>query len=242
MSRPDENRKRWQSSANAYKKLIADPELDSEYLRKNGVIKNLVDLIGDCSKAAVLDAGCGPGDLLKKIRPALAYECDFAPPETKRKHELFSFQDVRELGYIDQAFDVVIASFLLIWIEDIDVACKELHRVTKSGGGKLIVVLPHPYFYRTGEVVDDERFLVTVDLSQPFSVKNHKIGAEVGPLIYHYRLLSDYLNTLIRSGWQINRVREWFIDMDDYRRQNRKTKLPRTGRVPCYKFIECVKP
>ncbi len=108
---------------------------------------------------------------------------------------------------------------------------------------RLIVSVMHPYFYRTGYVTDDQNFLITQDLSQPLQIPL-KIADQVGPLAYYYRPLPDYVNTLIDVGWEVRSLRDWFIDMGDYKNLisgGIRSKIKRTGQVPLYTFIECAK-
>ena len=103
--------------------------------------------------------------------------------------------------------------------------------------------LVHPYFYRTGHANDDESFTITQPLSRGGVTAGHKIGSRVGPLDYCRHRMDDYFNALTEGGWLIKEVRDWFIDMDDYRENcgAKTTEVRRTGHVPLYLFIECAR-
>ncbi len=234
----------WQSSAHEYRELIQNPEWDSWFLREQGLKPNILELAGDCSKATVLDAGTGTGWLFDVIRPAQAFACDVVVPENFPNGVKFDKQSVEYLNYSDGTFDIVIASLLMMFCERIDLAFAEFFRVSKDCGGQLIISLTHPYFYRTGRVTDDEHYLVTEDLSRP-SQTQIKIAGQVGPLVYYYRPLPDYLNGLIAAGWKIVELRDWFIDIEKYKQVlagGMKSEISRTGRIPLYTFVKCEKP
>lgn len=233
----------WQTSAQDYHDLIGNPEWDSLFLRRQGLKPNVLEMIGECDDAVVLDAGTGTGWLFNYIKPAEAYACDIIEPDSLPDGVRFSKQDVHKLNYPGGKFDIVVASLLLIYCEDLDVVCREFHRVSKPNGGRFIVSLMHPYFYRTGHVTQSNDFVVTEDLSRPFQIP-FKIAEQVGPLTYFYRPLPDYINTLIGAGWAIKEMRDWFIDSDSYGKfvaEGMKTKVKRSTRIPLFTFIECEK-
>ena len=234
----------WQRLAGDYKELIASPDWDSRYLRELGLIPNIVSLAGDCGDSVLLDAGTGTGWLFDHVKPRQAYACDIVTPKHFPEGVTFTEQNVDRLGYPDDIFDVIVASLLLIYCEDIEATCRELFRVAKPGGARLVISIMEPFFYRTGVVADDGKFVVSEDLSKPFSLQL-RIAEKVGPFIYYYRPLTDYINALISAGWLIESTHNWFIDMDEYRRATRgsaDSKVGRSGRVPMFTFIACRTP
>ena len=233
----------WQNLAEDYKNLIGNPDWDSQFLRRSGLVPNIVEMIGNCEDSVLLDAGTGTGWLFDYVKPAKAFACDVNKPEKVPDGVRFEIQDVESLTYADHTFDIIVASLLLIFCERLREVCNELYRIAKPNGGRLIVSVMHPYFYRTGYVTDDKNFLITEDLSQPFQIPL-KIADQVGPLVYYYRPLPDYVNTLIDVGWEVRSLRDWFIDMGDYKNLisgGVRSKIKRTGQVPLYTFIECAK-
>jgi len=203
----------WSLHAREYWDLIESDQFDSRYLRETGLIPNLVEMIGDCSEAVMLDAGTGTGWLFDHIRPKQSYACDVVEPKNLSNDVVFRFEDVNALSFASDTFDIIVASLLLLYCNDLERVCREFHRVAKRDDARLIVVIMHPYFYRTGETNPDGTFLLTRDLSHQASFE-FKIGNEVGPFRYYYRPLPDYLNTLIRTGWDIVATRDWFIDLE----------------------------
>lgn len=231
----------WPRHADAYANLVHDAGRDSHYLRTRGLKPTILRMAGACSDAKVLDAGCGDGWLLDALSPREGHGCDIARFADFPQRWALSQEDVRALSYPDAQFDVTVASLLLMWFPELDAALSQLHRVTKAGG-RIVIALMHPYFYRTGEA--NGNFIVNRGLSTPFVIEDHRIAGAVGPFPYHYRPLPDYMNGCIRAGLRIDEVADWYIDMDDYVERfgsERAGHIQRTGNVPMYTFIKCVR-
>jgi len=227
----------------AYAGLVTDAARDSQYLRSQGLQPNLLEMIGDCRDLRMLDVGCADGWLLDAVNPAEGYGCDIVDdlPVNPKWH--FGVQDIRGLLYDNDFFDVVVASLVLMWFREVDVAVKQMFRVTKPGG-KAVIALVHPYFYRTGEPNDDGDFVISGDLSRSFKLEGLEIGGVAGPVTYFYHSFPDYLNACADAGFRIRRVFDWFVEMEDYARHvagGMDAEIPRTGKAPMYSFIECTK-
>ena len=232
----------WSKQAERYRELISSHDWDSRYLRDRGLKSNILELAGDCSDKAVLDAGTGTGWLFEHIQPADAHACDLVEPTELKSFVKFQREDVSDLSYRSSRFDLVVASLLVIFCKDLDKVLREFHRVSKENG-QLLLSLMHPYFYRTGEVQADGNFVITADLSHERET-GLNIAESVGPFVYYYRPLPDYINSLSNSGWSVEEVRDWFIDMEEYedlRRSGVKSLLKRSGRVPMYCFIKAIR-
>lgn len=233
----------WSKVAKEYSELVSNEGRDSYYLRSQGLKPNLLSIIGDCSKLRLLDIGCGNGWLLDDAKPAEGYGCDIAEHADIASKWNFQVQDVRELSYTDNFFDVTVASLVLIWFRELDVALREMYRVTKPGG-KMVIAMVHPYFYRMGQPEVNGDLTIRRDLSKSFKIEGLKIGGIAGPLTYHYHPYTDYLNGCIKAGFRICKVLDWFLDMEDYLKNIKSgmhSSIARTGKVPTYSFVECEK-
>lgn len=237
------SRRSWNMNAETYATHIADSDQDSHYLRTQGLQPAILDLAGDCSNKRVLDVGCANGWLLDALSPAEGYGCDLHHYEGLSRRWNFRCEDLCKLSFDDDLFDITVASLVLIWVGNLNVALTQIRRVTKPGG-RIVIALMHPHFYRTGEVDADGNFVLTRSLSSPFQIEQHKIADVVGPFRYHYREPSEYLNVCIQNELRIEEVRDWYIDLDDFESRfgnDQPGSIRRTGKVPMYYFIRCTK-
>src|SRR3954464_13591803 len=108
-----------------------------------------------------------------------------------------------------------------------------MHRVTRPGG-KLVVALVHPHFYRTGKALEDDRFVVEADLSRADRI-DIMIGGTAGPFTYYRHSIPDYVNALIRAGWRLEAMDELFVPRTEYETRFRAHDLVRRStRVPLF--------
>jgi SAM-dependent methyltransferase len=113
----------------------------------------ILALAGDVAGRRILDAGCGSGPLFAALRDRGAIVTGFDSSTgmlEQARRRLGDGADLRvaELGhplpYPDGAFDDVVASLVLHYLEDWRPALAELRRVLKPGG-RLIVSVDHPF-------------------------------------------------------------------------------------------------
>lgn len=111
-------------------------------------IKYVLNCIGDGQ--TILDAGCGKGYLLSRIKQAYPNSM----PEGLDLNNQLEYEGIRftsgsltSLPFPDNAFDIVICTHTIEHIIPIDKAIAELSRITRR---KLIVITPcQRYFYYT---------------------------------------------------------------------------------------------
>ncbi len=233
----------WPKTTKTYSLLISNQSRDSHYLRIHGLKPNLLHIIGNCRKVRLLDIGCGNGWLLDETKPHEGYACDIVEQHDINPKWKFQIQDARDLSYQDDFFDITVASLVLIWFKELGAAVEQMHRVTKPGG-KAVIVIVHPYFYRVGNPDNNGNFIISKNLSKPFKIQDLKIGGIAGPLTYYYRPFVDYLNICINTGFRIRQVFDWFVNMEDYVQNTKNgmdSSIVRTDKVPMYSFIECEK-
>jgi SAM-dependent methyltransferase len=138
----------YDSFAQAYSAMNETSLINGYYTRPA-----VLDLAGDVAGRRVLDAGCGSGPLSASLRDRGAIVTGFdASSEMLElaRQRLGSDADLRlaDLGsplpFPDGAFDDVIACLVLHYLEDWTAPLAELRRVL-TPGGRLIVVVDHPY-------------------------------------------------------------------------------------------------
>lgn len=113
----------------------------------------MLELAGDVTGRRILDAGCGSGPLLAELRERGAQVSGFdlsSGMVDLARRRLGADTDLRvadlaaPLPYADGAFDDVISSLVLHYLEDWGPALAELRRVVKPGG-RLLVSVDHPF-------------------------------------------------------------------------------------------------
>jgi ubiquinone/menaquinone biosynthesis C-methylase UbiE len=113
----------------------------------------MLALAGDVAGRRILDAGCGSGPLFAALRDRGATVAGFDKSTGMLKlarRRLGDGADLqvadlgRPLPFPDGAFDDVVASLVLHYLEDWRPALAELRRVLKPGG-RLIVSVDHPF-------------------------------------------------------------------------------------------------
>lgn len=115
----------------------------------------ILSLAGDVAGHRILDAGCAAGPLSATLRDRGAImtglDRSAAMIELARKRlgedaDLIVHDLTEPLPYDDAAFDDVVSSLVLHYLEDWTVPLAEFHRVLKPGG-RLLVSVNHPMVY-----------------------------------------------------------------------------------------------
>lgn len=111
-------------------------------------------LLAECPKGSrVLDAGCGTGELLKKLRESGFHAVGLEPAEGMRtlaceRNPGLEVLDgvITELPFDDASLDVILAIEVLRYLhpDDVQRAWREMFRVLKPGG-RVIVTLVNRY-------------------------------------------------------------------------------------------------
>jgi SAM-dependent methyltransferase len=116
----------------------------------------MIELAGDVDGRRILDAGCGSGPLSAALRASGAVMTGFdsspAMVELARRRlgedaELHVADLGEPLPFADGAFDDVVASLVLHYLEDWSAPLAELRRVLEPGG-RLLVSVNHPMVYK----------------------------------------------------------------------------------------------
>lgn len=140
-----------------YDEFAAAYAADNEVNLLNGHYERpaMLDLAGDVAGRRVLDAGCGAGPLSAALRERGAAVAGFdlsAAMIALARQRLGDEADLQvadlaePLPYPDAAFDDVVASLVLHYLEDWTAPLAELRRVLRPGG-RLILSVNHPILY-----------------------------------------------------------------------------------------------
>ncbi|MQW75306.1 methyltransferase domain-containing protein [Nocardioides sp. dk4132] len=169
----------------------------------------MLRLAGDVAGLRVLDAGCGSGPLTEALRDkgAVVSGFDLSPVMVDLARErLGEDADVRvaDLGaplpYPDDAFDLVVSSLALHYVEDWDAALAEVRRVLRPGG-RLTVSIIHPTVYVVG--YPDADYFALTQYSEDYDYGDRTVW-----MTYWHRPLQDVLNAFIGAGFTIKAVTE----------------------------------
>ncbi len=169
----------------------------------------MIRLAGDVAGLEILDAGCGSGPLMEALRAqdAVVSGFDLSPAMVELARErLGADSDVRvaDLGaplpYSDEAFDLVVASLSLHYVEDWASTLSELRRVLRPGG-RLVVSIIHPTVYAI--VYPEADYFALTQYSEDYDFGDGTVW-----MTYWHRPLQDVINTFIDAGFAIKRVTE----------------------------------
>jgi ubiquinone/menaquinone biosynthesis C-methylase UbiE len=175
----------------------------------------MVNLAGDVAGRRILDVGCGSGPLSAALRERGAIVSGFdrstAMLELARRRlgedaDLTLADLAKPLPYADAAFDDVVASLVLHYLEDWTEPLAELRRVLKPGG-RLILSVNHPIVYQA--LNPDAEYFDVVE----FSYDAEHAGRTVVYTNWH-RPLHAMSEAFTAAGFRISVISEPPIDPD----------------------------
>ena len=182
-----------------------ETSLFNAYYNKPEILR----LAGEVSGLRILDAGCGSGPLAAALRDKGAvvsgFDASGAMVELARKR-LGDDADVRveDLGeplpFVDDEFDVVVASLVLHYLEDWSGPLAELRRVLKPGG-RLIVSVIHPSVYAI--VYPEADYFELTQYSEDYT-----FDGQVTWLTFWHRPLHAMTDAFAAAGFRIATVSE----------------------------------
>jgi SAM-dependent methyltransferase len=122
------------------------------------------DAVSEADPRAVLEVGCGEGELAERIQSELGVEL-VALDQSARMVELCRERgldarvgDVQELPFEDGSFDVGVAAWMLFHVPDLDQAIGELARVLRPGGRLVAVTNYRDHLIELFDLAGAERF------------------------------------------------------------------------------------
>lgn len=239
------------SSTECWSQVNIDELIDKVQIndfRKFYIIPYTLEKLGDVKDKYILDLGCGEGGysriLSKQGAVVTAVDCSetFTTYVTNKAREegldiKTLYRDANELtGIIDNTYDVVLCSMMLMDVEDLDGTLKEIHRVLKPKGRVFISIL-HPCFKpkESKWILEDNKIKVLVrDYFNPTEwvgeIKD--IGSSV---IYRHRTLSEYIKAFVRNKFIIVDLNE---PIPSEEQMNMSSRIKWLSKIPMYLFIE----
>jgi len=173
----------------------------------------ILNLAGDVAGRRILDAGCGSGPLSAALRDRGALVAGFdssAGMLELARRRLGAGADLRvaDLGsplpFPGAAFDDVIASLVLHYLEDWTAPLAELRRVLKPGG-RLIAAVDHPFAITIMHLERGEkpRYFETRERTEDWT-----FGGRSAPMRFWDRPLHAMTDAFTAAGFQIAVISE----------------------------------
>jgi SAM-dependent methyltransferase len=173
----------------------------------------ILALAGDVAGRRILDAGCGSGPLFAALRDGGAIVTGFDSSTgmlelARRRLGADADLQVADLGsplpFPDGAFDDVIASLVLHYLEDWTAPLAELRRVL-TPGGRLIVSVDHPFFINlmhreAGRKTD---YFATCNWTEEWT-----FGGQSAPMSFWNRPLHAMTDAFTAAGFRIAVISE----------------------------------
>ncbi|MEV5576412.1 class I SAM-dependent methyltransferase [Spirillospora sp. NPDC052269] len=170
----------------------------------------MLSLAGDVADHRILDAGCGSGPLAAALRDRGADVTGIdvsAGMLALAKRRLGEDVDLHmvdlndRLPFADGAFDDVVASLVLHYLEDWGPALGELRRVLKPGG-RLIASVDHPFVAYT---FSDPRpdYFATTSYSFEWSMNGQSV-----PMRFWRKSLHAMTDAFTTAGFRLSDIRE----------------------------------
>lgn len=194
----------YDSFAEAYSRANESNLLNAHYERPA-----MIELAGDVDGRRVLDAGCGSGPLTAALQDvgAVVTGLDLSPAMIDMaRARLGTDADlhVADLGdplpFDDEAFDDVVASLCLHYLEDWAAPLTELRRVLRPGG-RLVLSVPHPAVYLVNYPERD--YFAVTQYSETFTFDEQE-----ATLTYWHRPLHVMTDAFTDAGFNLRTVSE----------------------------------
>lgn len=169
----------------------------------------IVDLAGDVAGRRILDVGCGSGPLFAALRDRGAVVSGFdssAKMVELARRRLGDSADLRvadlsrPLPFPGGAFDDVIVSLVLHYLEDWAAPLAELRRVLRPGG-RLILAVNHPLLFPLAR--PGSGYFGTIKWSD-----DHTFAGQNAVLTYWHRPLHAMSDDFTRAGFRIAVISE----------------------------------
>ncbi|TDO50745.1 ubiquinone/menaquinone biosynthesis C-methylase UbiE [Kribbella sp. VKM Ac-2527] len=196
--------------ANHYDSFAESYSTENESSLINGYYERpaMIDLAGDVNGHRVLDAGCGSGPLSAALRAKGAivtgFDSSSAMVELARQRlggdAALHVADLSQpLPFADGAFDDVVASLVLHYLQDWPAPLAELRRVLKPGGRLILSV--NPTVYKILKPSDD--YFAITEHSEEYT-----FNGQNAVLTYWHRPLHAMTDAFTEAGFRISVVSE----------------------------------
>jgi SAM-dependent methyltransferase len=200
-----------------YKKLRENPSASNIIVEKPA----LFSLCPSFTDKTVLDVGCGYGENCREIANIGATHVvgidiskrmlEIAEIENKCENVSFLQMSMNDLPKLHQKFDIVISSLAIHYIEDFDKLMKNINRLLNDSG-LFIYSQEHPLTTALKKEdywsIDDKGDVLHYNLTDYSLLGERKTAWIVDEVIKYHRTFSSIINSIINSGFIIEKMLE----------------------------------
>lgn len=218
----EQNRRGWNAVAASYQAERRISTTDVHYGPLAAGEREL-GLLGDVAGLRILEVGCGGGQNSLVLASWGAICTAIDPSDVQLAHARRLAQEhgqavefangiAEDLGdFQDDSFDLVLSSYAFDYVANLDKACREACRVLKPGG-RFVFCQSHPWFQAVGwHLAGDADAPEVADYAAWPELEewDWEFGDGVSaPMRGHLRPLAEIVNTVIASGFCIERMVE----------------------------------
>lgn len=215
-SATEANKQAWDSYSTEYQAEWHDALADDVFWGPGVSTERKLRLLGDVQGKDVLEVGCGGGQagVWLATRGARVTALDIAEKQLEHGRKLaeksgvavrFIAAGAEDLSMLpDASFDVVLSSYALGFVERIDAAFQEAHRVLRPGG-VFVFSWSSPIHLATS--LDRERDVVYFDRAY-FDRSDHTESDHHGTVVSFHRTYGDWHSALTRAGFLVTDLLE----------------------------------
>ena len=246
----DSSTRSWDNAADAWIEHADTSDYQKRFLQPR-----MLALAGDVAGKRVLDLGCGEGAYAREFarRGARVTGIDGSARliDAARRRTADAGLDIDYhclnanalRGVADAVFDLIVASMVMMNVEDYGGTIREAHRVLAPGGA-LGVSITHPCFSapvsdwvggkgRTPQHFAVDRYFERIAWEDRISPSFRT------PTLRRHRPLEDYVNGAIRAGFVLQELQEPMATAEDLQATPRFESMTR---IPYFLFMRWEKP
>jgi len=177
-----------------------------------------LNLLGDVKGKKIIELGCGGAEnsIVLAKKGAICTGVDMSSEQLKYANNLIKEHkvqieliegDIENLEMLDDdLFDIAITTFALDWMQDLNAAFREAHRILKPNG-IFVFSMQHPIYNLFG--AEDLKNLEEVKILESYFEKEVTFKEPTGiELRVHASKISDIINGLIKIGFDIEEILE----------------------------------
>lgn len=241
----DSSTRSWEAAADAWIEHADSSVYQSEFLRPK-----MLALAGDVSRSRVLDLGCGEGTYARELvrRGARVTGVDGSQRlidaarqrtrDARLDGDYYCLNANALDGLADGAFDLIVASMVLMNVEDYPGAMREAWRVLAPGGA-LCISITHPCFSApvsdwVGGKGKHARHFAVDRYFERVAWEDRIAPSFRTPTLRRHRPLEDYMAGALAAGFALRQFQEPMATDEDVRAV---PKFVYMARVPYFLFM-----